>query len=50
MVYLPPYSPKLNRVETKWRLLKHHKLAVRTQTNKQQLRLAVGAADWGRVI
>ena len=37
-------------MEGKWRLLKYHKLAVRTQTNRQQLRLAVGTADWGRVI
>ena len=50
VVYLPPYSPELNPMEAKWRLLKYHKLAVRTQTNKQQLRLAVGAADWGRAI
>ena len=50
VVYLPPYSPELNPMEGKWRLLKYHKLAVRTQTNRQQLRLAVGTADWGRVI
>ena len=50
MVYLPPYSPELNLMEAKWRLLKYHKLVVRTQTNKQELRLAVGAANWGCVI
>ena len=50
VVYLPPYGPKLNKVEGKRRLLKYHKLAVRTQTNKQQLRLAVRAADRGCVI
>ena len=50
VVYLPPYSPELNPMEGKWRLLKYHKLAVRTQTNTQQLRLAVESADWGRVI
>ena len=50
VMYLPPYSPELNPMEAKWRLLKYHKLAVRTQTNKQQLRLAVGAADWGCII
>ena len=50
VVYLPPYSPELNPMEGKWRLLKYHKLAVRTQKNKQQLRLAVGAAHWGQVI
>ena len=42
VVYLPPYSPELNPMEGKWRLLKDHKLAVHTQTNKQQVRLAVG--------
>lgn len=50
MVYLPPYSPELNDMEGEWRVLKYHKLAVRSQTNKLQLRLAVGAASWGRVI
>ncbi len=50
VVYLPPYSPELNDMEGDWRVLKYHKLAVRSQTNKLQLRLAVGASSWGHVI
>ncbi|MGI8748452.1 MAG: IS630 family transposase [Deinococcus sp.] len=47
VVYLPPYSPELNLMEGEWRLLKYHKLPHRHQENKEELRRAVGGANWG---
>lgn len=38
--FLSPYSPKLNRIETMWRLMKHRWLAVKRRT-KEALEQAI---------
>lgn len=50
VVYLPPYSPELNLMEGEWRRLKYHDLTQRHFENKDDLRRAVGGANWGIAI
>lgn len=42
--YLPPYSPKLNRIEPEWHALKYHRLADCSFTSGPSLKAAVDAA------
>jgi hypothetical protein len=42
--YLPPYSPKLNRIEPEWHAIKHHRLQDRSFTTGAALKAAVDAA------
>jgi putative transposase len=42
--YLPPYSPKLNRIEPEWHALKYHRLADCSFTSGPSLKAAVEAA------
>jgi DDE superfamily endonuclease len=42
--YLPPYSPKLNRIEPEWHALKYDRLAARSFTSGPALKAAVDAA------
>jgi hypothetical protein len=39
--YLPPYSPELNRIEGRWRHVKHEELPVRRYRTLEALRTAV---------
>ncbi|CAM3936968.1 IS630 family transposase [Deinococcus frigens] len=50
VVYLPVYSPELNPMEGKWRVLKYHELPGRFYETKPQLRQAVLNAGWGIAI
>ena len=50
VVHLPPYSPELNPMEGAWRHLKYHALTSRSFEDKEALRAAVMAADWGHAI
>lgn len=50
VVYLPPYSPELNPMEGQWRKLKYHDLKTRHFDHKDDLRRAVGGANWGIAI
>lgn len=50
VVYLPPYSPELNLMEGEWRQLKYHDLEQRHFESKEDLRQAVGGANWGIAI
>lgn len=50
VVYLPPYSPELNLMEREWRQLKYHDLQERRFETKEELRRAVGGANWGLAI
>jgi hypothetical protein len=42
--YLPPYSPKLNRIEPEWHALKYARLQARSFTTGPALKAAVEAA------
>jgi hypothetical protein len=42
--YLPPYSPKLNRIEPEWHALKYDRLQERSFTTGPALKAAVDAA------
>ena len=42
--YLPPYSPKLNRIEPEWHALKYDRLQQRSFTTDAVLKAAVDAA------
>jgi hypothetical protein len=42
--YLPPYSPKLNRIEPEWHAIKYDRLAERSFTSGPALKAAVDAA------
>jgi hypothetical protein len=42
--YLPPYSPKLNRIEPEWHAIKYDRLAERSFTSGPALQAAVDAA------
>jgi hypothetical protein len=44
VVYLPPYSPELNRIEGLWRHVKHEDLPVRSYPTVQALQAAVDHA------
>jgi putative transposase len=46
--YLPPYSPKLNRIEPEWHALKYHRLADCSFTSGLSLKAAVDATLDGR--
>lgn len=50
VVYLPPYSPELNLMEGEWRQLKYHDLRERHFETKEDLRRAVGDANWGMAV
>ena len=50
VVFLPPYSPELNLMEGEWRQLKYHDLPERHFDNREDLRQAVGGANWGAAI
>ena len=43
LFFLPPYCPHLNRIETLWRLVKHHWLAPAAYTTFATLREHVTA-------
>jgi hypothetical protein len=42
--YMPPYSPKLNRIEPEWHAIKYDRLAARSFTTGPALKAAVDAA------
>jgi len=42
--YLPPYSPKLNRIEPEWHAIKYDRLAERSFTSGPALKAAVDTA------
>jgi hypothetical protein len=44
LYYLPPYSPKLNRIEPEWHALKYDRLQQRSFTTGAALQAAVDAA------
>jgi hypothetical protein len=44
LYYLPPYSPKLNRIEPEWHTLKYDRLQDRSFTTGPALKAAVDAA------
>jgi hypothetical protein len=44
LVYLPPYSPELNRIEGLWRHVKHEQMPVRSYPTAQALQAAVDQA------
>jgi len=50
LYYLPPYSPKLNRIEPVFRQVKHQEIPRRSHTTRSGLRVAVeaGFTDYGR--
>jgi transposase len=50
LYFLPPYSPKLNRIEPVFRQVKHQEIPVRSYTSRSELRAAVerGFAAYGR--
>ena len=41
LLFLPPYCPHLNRIETLWRLVKHHWLPLTAYANFATLRESV---------
>ncbi len=41
LYYLPPYSPKLNEIESVFKQVKHHEIPKRSHTSKQELRGSV---------
>jgi len=50
VVYLPPYSPELNPMETVWRRLKYHDLTQRSFEDRDALQAAVGDVPWGQAV
>jgi transposase len=50
LYFLPPYSPKLNRIEPVFRQIKHQEIPVRSYTTRSALRVAVelGFANYDR--
>jgi putative transposase len=44
LYFLPPYSPKLNRIESVFRQIKHQEMPVRSYTTRAGLRAAVETA------
>jgi transposase len=44
LYYLPPYSPKLNRIELEWHVVKYDRLQDRSFTTGPALKAAVDAA------
>jgi transposase len=41
LYYLPPYSPKLNRIEPVFKVVKHYEMPTRSHATRAELRLAV---------
>jgi len=50
VVYLPPYSPDLNRIEAVFKQVKHHEITTRSHASRAELRAAVesGFASFSR--
>ena len=43
LLFLPPYSPELNRIEPVFKQVKHHEMPTRSFTSRADLRVAVDA-------